>query len=293
MKIGADIECFLRDSDDQIINAANQIKQSRENPYKKQKIKIHHDNVLAEFSIPVCENGKEFFINITNGLYLLEKLSHPYKMDFSAASSISDAIMKDKNATENGCNDETNAYTLTLNTEIESFIKNSKFRTCGGHIHIGFEENDELLDPIIKPLFIYMLDLFLAIPSVIIERDITQVIRRQAFGKAGSYRSKNYGLEYRVLSSWWVTKPEYIAMIYNIVDFVYYEMQNKIWEKFWSVKIENENISYNCFGYNVDLIKNTINNCELVEADKLFNFISNFMPNDLVEQIDKLKKCIK
>lgn len=123
MKIGADIECFLRDSDDQIINAANQIKQSRENPYKKQKIKIHHDNVLAEFSIPVCENGKEFFINITNGLYLLEKLSHPYKMDFSAASSISDAIMKDKNATENGCNDETNAYTLTLNTEIESFIK--------------------------------------------------------------------------------------------------------------------------------------------------------------------------
>jgi len=292
MQIGADIECFLRDSCDHIINAADHIKYSKQAPYKKQKIKIHYDNILAEFSIPICNSGKEFVVNMTNGLYLLEKLSNPYKMDFTAASTINDLIAKNENATENGCNDETDAYSLSFNTEIESFIKNSRFRTCGGHIHIGFDD-DNLIDPVIKPLFVYMLDLFLGIPSIILDRDITQIIRRQAFGKAGAFRPKNYGIEYRVLSSWWVTKPEYISLVYNIVEFVYYEMQEKIWEKFWSIKTNEDNVSYNCFGYDVDLIKNTINNCDIIESDKLINFISNFMPNDLVEQINQIRKMQK
>lgn len=292
MKIGSDIECFLRNSSDQIINAANQIKYSKVTPYKKQKIKIYYDNILAEFNIPPCGNGKDFIVHITNGLYLLEKIACPCKLDFTAASIIDESIMNDDNSKENGCNDETNAYTLSFNNEIESFIKNSRFRTCGGHIHIGSDDDDNkyLLDPIIKPLFVYMLDLFLGIPSVILDKDMTQINRRQAFGKAGAYRSKSYGLEYRVLSSWWVSKPEYIALVYNIVEFVYYSMQEKIWEKFWSVKETNDEIAYNCFGYDASVIKNTINNCDRLEAQKLLNFISNFMPNDLVEQINQISK---
>ncbi len=289
MKIGSDIECFLLNSSDQIINAANHIKYSKEIPYKKQKIKIHYDNILAEFSIPPCETGKEFVVSITNGLYLLEKLASPYKLDFTAAAIIDKSVMEDRNASENGCNDETNAYTLTFNTEIEPFIKNSRFRTCGGHIHIGVDD-ENLLDPIIKPLFVYMLDLFLGVPSVILDKDMTQVNRRQAFGKAGAYRSKSYGLEYRVLSSWWVTKPEYIALVYNIVEFVHYAMQDKIWEKFWSIKETNSEISYNCFGYDSSIVINTINNCNQIDADKLINFIGNFMPNELAEQLNQIRK---
>ena len=63
----------------------------------KEKIKIHYDNVLAEFSIPPCENGKEFVVNITNGLYLLEKLASPYKLDFTAAVIVDDNILNQKN----------------------------------------------------------------------------------------------------------------------------------------------------------------------------------------------------
>lgn len=291
MQIGSDVEFFLRDSFNKIINAADHIKHSKNSPYKKQKIKIYFDNVLAEFNIPPCNNGREFVAQITNGLYLLEKISCPYKLDFTAASIIDESIAEKENAKENGCNDETNAYTLSFNTEIENFIKNSRFRTCGGHIHIGVDDdNKELLDPIIKPLFVYMLDLFLGIPSILIDKDMTQVNRRKAFGKAGAYRSKSYGVEYRVLSSWWVTKPEYVAVVYNIVEFVYYAMQERIWEKFWSIKESEDNISYNCFGYDSDIIKNTIDNCDKTEASKLLNFVSNFMPNELVKQINEINR---
>jgi hypothetical protein len=286
VQIGSDVECFLRDSSNQIVNAAKHIKQSKHDPYKKQKIKIYYDNILAEFNIPPCDNGKDFVANITNGLYLLEKLAAPCKLNFTAASIIDLSITKDENAIENGCNDETNAYTLEFNKDIENFIKNSRFRTCGGHIHIGMDASDKnLQDPVIKPLFVYMLDLFLGIPSVVLDKDMTQANRRQAFGKAGAYRSKIYGIEYRVLSSWWVTKPEYVALIYNIVEFVYYAMQDKIWEKFWSINEEDEKISYNCFGYDDMVIRNTINNCDRAKASKLLNFIYNFMPNELVKQI--------
>jgi hypothetical protein len=291
MKIGSDVECFLRNSSGQIINASSAIKHNKDKPYRKQKIKIYYDNILAEFNIPPCTNGKDFVIHITNGLYLLEKIACPNKIDVTAAAIIDDSILENKNASENGCNDETNAYTLEVNTEIEKFIKTSRFRTSGGHIHIGFDEEDiELFDASIKPLFIFMLDLFLGVPSVLLDRDMTQINRRQAFGKAGAYRSKSYGLEYRVLSSWWITKPEYTALIYNIVDFVYCSMQEKIWEKFWLFKQQNDKFVYNCFGYDVDLVKNTINNCDQNNAEKLLNFIVNFMPNELVRQIYQIIK---
>ena len=119
--------------------------------------------------------------------------------------------------------------------------------------------------------------------------DRSQIDRRKIFGRAGSFRPKNYGIEYRVLSSWWIGKPEYTALVYSLTDFVYNEMIEKIWEKFWTVTI-GDKISYNCFGYDVNIIKDAINNCNKFEADRLLGFIFNFMPNDLVQQINDAKK---
>lgn len=289
MQIGSDVECFLRNSSDQVINAAKHITHDKDNPYKKQKIKIYYDNILAEFNIPPCNDGREFITNITNGIYLLEKLASPYKVDLTAAAIIDQDVLQDANAKESGCEDEYNAYTLMVNTEPKNFIKNSSVRTSGGHLHIGSIGDEILLDPIIKPLFVYMLDLFLGLTSVAIDNDLSQVDRRKVFGKAGSFRPKNYGIEYRVLSSWWIGKPEYTALVYSLTDFVYNEMIEKIWEKFWTITIDDK-ISYNCFGYDVNLIKDAINNCNKFEANRLLGFIFNFMPNDLVEQINDAKK---
>jgi hypothetical protein len=65
------------------------------------------------------------------------------------------------------------------------------------------------------------LDLFLGVPSIILDKD-TQ--RRRVYGKAGAHRLKKYGAEYRVLSTFWTETDELIEWAYEgtqrAIDFV-------------------------------------------------------------------------
>jgi hypothetical protein len=67
-------------------------------------------------------------------------------------------------------------------------------------------------------------------------------------------------------------------------------MEEKIWEKFWTINESENEVSYNCFGYDSSMIRNIINNCDRIEANKLLNFIYNFMPNELVNQLNEIIK---
>jgi hypothetical protein len=73
-------------------------------------------------------------------------------------------------------------------------------------------------------------------------------------------------------------------------EFVFEFMNNEMWKKFWNLNIDdiyegNNEKAYSCFGYDVDLVTKTINECDVVMAEKLYDFISNFMPNDICEEI--------
>lgn len=57
-----------------------------------------------------------------------------------------------------------------------------------------------------KPkIIIPLLDLFVGIPSVLVDRDPNASIRRKVYGRAGEYRLPKYGIEYRTLSNFWMT----------------------------------------------------------------------------------------
>jgi hypothetical protein len=72
----------------------------------------------------------------------------------------------------------------------------------GGHIHIS-EYNVDLIR--------YM-DLYLGVPSILMDTDTR---RRELYGKAGAYREKPWGLEYRVLSNFWYKTPELIGWVWD------------------------------------------------------------------------------
>ena len=287
MKTEAAIECFLRDSDNKIVNAKTKIKNDKK--HSSENISISYNNILGKFKTNLCCNAKEFITSISNGIYILEKKVSPYKIDLTSAVIISQDLMQDKNSKEIDQEDEYDAYSLKNNNDLKTFVKNSAIRTSSGSVGFISDTEEFLLDPITKPLFVYMLDLFLGVTATAIENDLTETDRRKITGRAGSFRMKNNGVEYTVLGSWWIDTPEHIALVYSIAEFVYHGMIEKIWEKFWSVKVDDR-VNYNCFGYNVDLIKNTINSCNKIEADKLLNFICNFMPNEIVMQINDMKK---
>jgi hypothetical protein len=56
------------------------------------------------------------------------------------------------------------------------------------------------------------MDLFLGVPSTVMDKG---TLRRQLYGKAGSFRQKPYGCEYRTLSNFWIFNPDLIKWVYD------------------------------------------------------------------------------
>lgn len=85
------------------------------------------------------------------------------------------------------------------------------------HFHIGYDDhNRETSIELIRTL-----DLFLGVPSILIDKDDR---RRELYGKAGCFRFTAYGLEYRVMSGYFIDTPELIdwcfTQITKAIDFL-------------------------------------------------------------------------
>ena len=89
-----------------------------------------------------------------------------------------------------------------------------------GHIHIGAPElkDQSLVEECVK-----VLDLFLGLPSVLLDEERE---RRKLYGKAGCFRfaTSFTGFEYRVLSNFWLKSDELIGWVYDntqaAIDFI-------------------------------------------------------------------------
>jgi len=95
-----------------------------------------------------------------------------------------------------------------LKQQNESPSSNTTLRTCGGHIHIGYD------NPSIETSekIVYAMDMMLGLDSIILDSDVK---RRSMYGKAGSFRFKPYGLEYRTLSNFWIKNDKSIEWTYD------------------------------------------------------------------------------
>jgi hypothetical protein len=44
------------------------------------------------------------------------------------------------------------------------------------------------------------------------------ILRKKLYGKAGAFRPKSYGVEYRTLSNFWIFEEKYIDWVYSAVE---------------------------------------------------------------------------
>lgn len=116
-------------------------------------------------------------------------------------------------AKELGCDPDYNGWTRDINPRPEP--GNMPLRTAAGHIHIGFTEGEDIFA---KAHFqkcaaiARQMDYYLGISSLVWDPDGT---RRQLYGKAGAFRPKSYGMEYRVLSNRWLANEQIMGWVYN------------------------------------------------------------------------------
>ena len=107
-----------------------------------------------------------------------------------------------------GCVPDFNAYTGRKNPRPTA---DSNLRTCAGHIHFGSDELASLTFEQ-KREVVYYLDHVVGRYCVYNDPDLT---RMQRYGQAGAFRPKEYGLEYRVPSNFWLRDDTVMSEIYD------------------------------------------------------------------------------
>ena len=167
---------------------------------------IQEDNVMVEFNIPPAKTADQAVKSIH---YVMNHLTHllpKFDLAIEASAEFNPRLLEQHpKAYEFGCDPDYNAWTITVN---DAPNPDTNLRTCGGHIHIGYNHSD--LDNQIA--LIRAMDLFVGVPLVVLDPD---KVRKTRYGKAGAFRPKPYGVEWRVASNYWISSPKLITWAFN------------------------------------------------------------------------------
>lgn len=171
--------------------------------------KYQEDGVAYEFNLPPAKNSADFSTYIKRAIaytgYLLDH--HGLVADWGRSSHRFAADeLTHENANRIGCDPDWSAYaedgsvkaTARKPFKIEEF---GTTRFTGGHVHFGYDK-DLIPDHIMAAL----VDALVYMP--LLSHD-TQTDRRRFYGKAGLYRPKDYGMEYRTMSPFWLNGMQY------------------------------------------------------------------------------------
>ena len=243
--IGSDPEFFIflrkKKSESQQIISADKILPGKMNKYQTNGGKAFFDGVQAEIN-PDPNTCRESFINhikvCLTDVYKLATNKYPnHIVDFAPLPSIKikpeDVKGADNECLRFGCSPDSNIYT----EEKIEYPDGKKFMTrfSGGHIHLGFNDIrqlKEMRDPDKLYNLVRGFDSIAGIISTAIHKDDeSERIRRKWYGQAGTYRIQNHGIEYRTLSSFWLSNPFttslFTALIRDALILVYNKKEDE------------------------------------------------------------------
>lgn len=173
---------------------------------------------------------------------------------------------------ELGCMPSFNAYNLHGEDVVDP--RKLRFRFAGGHMHFGSWTRRPSYQPIVKTL-----DNILGVWSVGAARHLDNPVRRQFYGLPGEYRRPIYkpeevpaallelipiqpqaqgpmfGLEYRVLSNFWLASPAIMQLTWDIARSCVRIAQSLKYRNLWAGTQDET----------VDVIKN----CDFDQATKI------------------------
>lgn len=206
--IASDPEFFLQNEKGTIISAAGKLGCSKKNKLDMGNgVRIQEDNVLIEFDTDPHQLFKDFDANVVRAFEACDKVAGKLglQLNLDKCSHIFTPAEYDKfpeSGREFGCNPDYNALTGATNPKPKA--ADPGLRTAGGHIHIGYEHLGTMSADNQKILAV-MCDYMLGLESLLLDNDD---MRRELYGKAGATRFKDYGIEYRTLSNFWLRTPE-------------------------------------------------------------------------------------
>jgi len=218
--IGTDPEVFLFNGNNQLIPAFEILPFKDDAPILKNNHKIFWDGFQAEWNYNGGRNSiDELIEDVRLALASLNEIVK--KHDPKGYISLQDVVRVDDNKLQTleevfimlGCMPSYNAYRRN-GLQVDDCRK-LKHRFAGGHLifNLGGRRPDYLGT-------VRMIDKVLGIWSVGAARNFDNPIRRQYYGLAGEFRmprfGRNFGIEYRTLSNFWLASPELMRMTWYV-----------------------------------------------------------------------------
>ena len=153
------------------------------------------------------QDAENWLKNIRKSLEYINK-TLPQNLEAVAvpAANLHPKYLQTRNAQEFGCEPDFNVWTRSINNRPSA--TDSTLRSAGFHIHIGYKNKSEEIDEYL----VKALDLFLSVPATIVEPDNQ---RKQLYGKAGAFRFKDYGVEYRSLSNYFINSDSLMKWVFD------------------------------------------------------------------------------
>lgn len=214
--VGADPEFFLKKGD-KFVSAHKFPCGTKTNPRKTDHGNVQVDGMALELNVKPSFTRRAFVENFRGVVYDLDKIVREWDGGecYLVAESVAPFSLEymktlPQEATALGCNPDFNAYTMAENPVPQV---DTPFRTGAGHIHVGWAENQEGFEHFTRcATLVKQLDYTLGLRTLLFD---SEPRRRMLYGKAGAFRPKDYGCEYRVPSNAWCQSEEIAATMYD------------------------------------------------------------------------------
>lgn len=214
--IGADPELFVvNPNSNKFLSGYAMIPGTKAAPHKVPNGAVQVDGMALEFNINPARSLQEFCDNVASVRKSLQGMVPGYNLVATPTADFDADYMKSmpEEATELGCEPDFCAWRGgDVNPRPDGSVN---FRTGSGHIHIGWTEGADIrsknhLQDCID--MVKQMDYFLGLYSLLWDKDDR---RRTLYGKAGAFRPKPYGVEYRTLSNAWLADERLVGWVYH------------------------------------------------------------------------------
>jgi hypothetical protein len=248
--IGTDPEFVVLDAEGNLASSIDFLPGTKETPFDLGNgTYVQVDNVMAEFCVPPTNSPKELwdalqyakqaalqflpagysFATIASAVYPDKLLDNPIAQVFGREPDFTPYYPKGT-LKNNVSNRITDLFSGSMRVNPKPNCADKNLRSCGGHIHLDYFDSICIIkDPTtlqrLTSIIILLCDLYLGIPSVLEDPDTN---RRLLYGKPGSHRPKSYGLEYRVLSNYWLESLDMITAIFERIKLIEKALNSRI-----------------------------------------------------------------
>lgn len=216
MLIGADPEFFVRDRNRNFISGHIFKCGTKEVPLKTTHGFVQVDGLALEANVPPAEDKQTFIKNCLGVIGDLNEIVSKKGCTIVVQPTVSFARrylskLPDE-VRQLGCNPDYNAYSLGLNDAPNG---RAAFRTGAGHIHVGWTKDaspEDYQHFENCAILARQMDYFVGLRTLKFDPDNK---RRELYGKAGAFRPKPYGMEYRVPSSAWCASEALMGEVFD------------------------------------------------------------------------------